>query len=187
MAVRGKAAIYQLSSAASSLTDLGDLPEIRTPEPFVARRKRMQTTQAQILREDSLSGMSARSVSPWGFQFQSLSGRESRGDYEKTTIDILELLVEVRGGGDNGEKGNMREWELSSPLLLGVGYAEGTGGGCGVGVAFGEKTREKMVTTVAEEVRRSGGEVEVNFPALISGRMPEEEVLRPLTALVGWS
>ena len=122
-----------------------------------------------------------------GFSVSEFEWKGVWGDYEKTTIDILGLLVEVRGGGDNGEKGNMREWELSSPPLLGVGYAEGTGGGCGVGVAFGEKTREKMVTTIAEEVRRGGGEVEVNFPALISGRMPEEEVLRPLTALVGWS
>ena len=198
VAVRGEGTIYQLSSAASSLTDLGDLPDIRTPEPFVARRKGMQTINinAQMLYRSSLSRMSARLVSPWDFRFPSSSGGQSRDDHEKT-VDILGLFVGVRGGGEGKEEegvrmgGSVPERELSPPPFMGVGYAEGTGAGR-IEVVSGPESRrtgEKPVITVTEGVW-GGAEAEVNFPvncASHGGRMSEELVLRSLTALVGWS
>jgi len=195
--VQGEDTTYQLSSAASSLTDLGDLPEIRTPEPFVSRRKKMQTMHAQMLRGGSLLRMSARLVSPWDFRFPSSGGGQSRDGHERTAVDILGLFAGVRGGGDCGEEGvtmdrDVERRELSPPPFMGVGYAEGAGVG-GVEVVpspEGERISEKMVITTGEGVQMGSAEAEVNSPvncASRKGRMPEEFVLRSLTALVGWS
>ena len=185
MTVQGT--IYQLSSTVSSLTDLEDLPEVRTPEPFVARKKRM--LHAQMVYGDSRFQVSARLVSPWDFWFQASSGEESQDAHERNDVDILTLLAEVRRGTDDGEEG-VGKGELPPPPFMGVGYDEETGTD-GVEVVSGlEVNSEEMAVTIGEGVWRGGAEVGVNFPvdcASRGGRMSEELVLRSLTALMGWS
>lgn len=123
--------IYQLPIVASSLTDLGNLPEIRTPEPFVARWKRMHTVPAQTMHEDSLSRTSVQFVSPWDFRFPSSSARESRYDHESGAVDILRMFRGARGSDYDGgvwKDVDIRKRELPPPPFMGVGYAEETGG-----------------------------------------------------------
>ncbi|KAF8417157.1 hypothetical protein EV426DRAFT_388325 [Tirmania nivea] len=198
--VLGEDTIYQFSSATSSLTDLGELPEIHTPEPFIARRKRMQVTHAhishaQMLYGDNVLRMNARLVSPWDFRIQSSSRGDSRDAHRKAAVD-MGLFPEVRGGEGDGEEavgkdedgGEKRE--LTPPPFMTGGYAEGADGSWVVVVSSpgSEEIREKMAFSVGGELRRSG--VEADFAmncASRGGRMPEEMVLRSLTTLVGWS